>query len=122
MRNILVIEDNENNMYLMNFLLTKSGYGIIQARTGEDGVHAALREKPDMILMDILLPDIDGMEATRRIRQSSSDGDVPIVAVTSYAMTGDKAKVMAAGCSGYIEKPINPETFVGEIEKYFRTK
>lgn len=122
MRKILVIEDNENNMYLMEFLLTKSGYSVIRAKTGALGVQLAFEKKPDMVIMDILLPDIDGLEATRRIRKSETDGKVPIVAVTSYAMAGDKDKVLAAGCSGYIEKPINPENFVGEIEKYFKSK
>lgn len=122
MRKILVIEDNENNMYLMEFLLTKSGYSVIQAKTGALGVQLAFEKKPDMVIMDILLPGIDGLETTRRIRKSETDGKVPIVAVTSYAMAGDKDKVLAAGCSGYIEKPINPETFVGEIEKYFKSK
>lgn len=122
MRKILVIEDNENNMYLMEFLLTKSGYNVIQAKSGELGVQLALEKKPDMVIMDILLPGIDGLEAARRIRQSETDGKVPIVAVTSYAMAGDKDKVMAAGCTGYIEKPINPETFVSEIEKYSNSK
>lgn len=122
MHKILVIEDNENNLYLMEFLLTKSGYDVIQAKSGELGVSLALEKKPDMVIMDILLPGIDGLEAARRIRQSETDGKVPIVAVTSYAMAGDKDKVMAAGCTGYIEKPINPETFVSEIEKYSKVK
>lgn len=122
MRKILVIEDNENNMYLMEFLLTKSGYSVIQAKTGTLGVQLAFEKKPDMVIMDILLPDIDGLEATRRIRKSETAGKVPIVAVTSYAMAGDKDRVMAAGFTGYIEKPIKPETFIGEIEKYFKSK
>jgi CheY-like chemotaxis protein len=78
----------------------------------------AIREKPDLILMDIQLPDIDGLETTRRIRGSGAGGDVPIVALTSYAMAGDREKSLAAGCTGYIEKPINPETIMNQIEKY----
>lgn len=118
MKRILVIEDNETNMYLIGFILKKNGYEVIEARSGEEGMKLAIEEKPDLILMDIQLPGIDGLEATRRIRESKADGGVPIIALTSYAMTGDREKSLVAGCSGYIEKPINPDTFMGEIEKY----
>lgn len=118
MRKILVIEDNENNMYLMNFLLTKYGYEVVKAITGEEGVELAEKEKPDLILMDIMLPGIDGIEATRLIRELEIDKKAPIIAITSFAMSGDKEKLLANGCTGYIEKPINPETFMGEIEKF----
>jgi len=118
MKRILVIEDDETNMYLIGFILRKNGYEVIEARTGEEGVELVIREKPDLVLMDIQLPDIDGLEATKRIRESEADGKIPIIALTSYAMTGDREKALAAGCTGYIEKPINPDTFIGEIEKY----
>ncbi len=118
MKRILVIEDNETNIYLIGFILKKNGHEVIEARSGEEGVELAVKEKPDLILMDIQLPGIDGLEATRRIRKSEADKKVPIVALTSYAMTGDREKSLAAGCTGYIEKPINPDTFMGEIEKY----
>jgi two-component system, cell cycle response regulator DivK len=117
MKTILVVEDNEQNMYLMNFLLEKMGYAVLQAKTGMEGVEMAILEKPDLILMDIQLPDIDGLEVTRRIRESETDGTIPIIAVTSYAMVGDRGKAMQAGCTGYIEKPINPESFIQEMEK-----
>jgi two-component system, cell cycle response regulator DivK len=117
MKKILVVEDNEQNMYLMNFLLEKMGYAVLQAKTGIEGVKMAILEKPDMILMDIQLPDIDGLEVTRRIRESGTDGTIPIIAVTSYAMVGDREKAIQAGCTGYIEKPINPESFIQEMEK-----
>ena len=119
MKKILVVEDNEKNMYLMDFILTKGGYAVIKAVTGEQGVELALKEMPDLVLMDIQLPGMDGLAATKKIRESKADGKIPIVAITSYAMTGDKEKVLAAGCNGYIEKPINPETFLAEIQKYF---
>ena len=119
MKGVLVIEDNDNNLYLIRFILEKNGYEVIEARTGISGVEAAVKEKPDLILMDIQLPDINGYEATRRIRASEADGKVPIIAITSYAMTEDKEKALEAGCTGYIEKPINPETIIMEIEKYF---
>ena len=118
MKRILVIEDNETNIYLIGFILKKNGYEVIEARSGEEGVEFAVKEKPDLILMDIQLPGIDGLETTKRIRKLEADRKTPIVALTSYAMTGDREKSLAAGCTGYIEKPINPDTFMGEIEKY----
>ncbi len=118
MKRILVVEDNETNMYLIKFMLEKSGYEVIEAREGAAGVELAIKEKPDLIIMDVQLPDINGLEATNRIRASEADGDIPIIALTSFAMAGDREKALAAGCTGYIEKPINPETFMAEIEKY----
>ncbi|MBA7588639.1 Polar-differentiation response regulator DivK [subsurface metagenome] len=118
MKRILVIEDNETNMYLIGFILRKNGHEVIEARTGEEGLELAIKDKPDLVLMDIQLPGIDGLETTRRIRESEADSEVPVIALTSYAMTGDRDKSLAAGCTGYIEKPINPDTFMSEIEKY----
>lgn len=122
MQKILVVEDNENNLYLITFILEKMGHKVIVAKTGEEGVELALKERPDLILMDIQLPGINGLEATRRIRASTEGGDVPIIALTSYALVGDREQVMSVGCTGYIEKPINPETIMGEIEKYLSGK
>jgi len=118
MKKILVVEDNETNMYLCTRILKSAGYEVIPATSGEQGVELAIKEKPDLILMDIQLPGIDGLEATKRIRKSEADGEIPIIALTSYAMAGDKEKALSAGCTSYIEKPINPETFMAEIEKY----
>ncbi|OGC11653.1 two-component system response regulator [candidate division WOR-1 bacterium RIFOXYA12_FULL_52_29] len=118
MKRVLIVEDNEKNMYLMNFILSNKNYEVIKAETGEKGVELAIKERPDLILMDIMLPGIDGYETTKRIREREAGGKVPIIAITSCAMTGDREKVMAAGCTGYIEKPIDPETFIPEIEKY----
>ena len=118
MKRILVVEDNETNLYLIKFMLNKSGYEVIEAMDGQTGVELAAKEKPDLILMDIQLPDIDGLEATKRIRASEADSEIPIIALTSYAMVGDREKALAAGCTGYIEKPINPETFIADMEKY----
>ena len=117
-KRILVIEDNETNMYLIRFILEKSGYEVIKAKDGTSGVDLAIKEKPDLIIMDLQLPDIDGLEATKRIRASKADSKIPIIALTSYAMVGDREEALAAGCTGYIQKPINPETFMAEIEKY----
>ncbi len=115
MKRILVIEDNEKNMYLMTFILERMGHVVLKAVTGEEGVEAAVREVPDLILMDIQLPGIDGFEATKRIRASVAARGVPIVAVTSLAMTGDRERLLAAGCNGYIEKPIDPDAIMGQI-------
>lgn len=122
MKRILVVEDNETNMYLIRFILTKNGYEVLEAGTGEKGFELAVKEKPDLIIMDIQLPGIDGLETTKKIRDSESEEAVSIVALTSYAMAGDKEKSLAAGCTGYIEKPINPETFMAEIKKYLSSK
>ena len=115
MKRILIVEDNEHNMYLINFILEKNGYETIKAF---NGIGLAMKEKPDLIIMDIQLPDINGLEVTRRIRGSIVDGTIPIIAITSYAMSGDKDEALEAGCTGYIEKPINPDTIMAEIEKY----
>ncbi len=119
MKKILIVEDNEANMYLFGRILRKAGYEVIEAWSGEEGVEIAIKEKPDLILMDVQLPEMDGLEATKKIRESEAGGEIPIVALTSYAMVGDKQKTLAAGCTGYIEKPINPNTFLAEIKKYF---
>lgn len=118
MKRVLVVEDNEQNMYLISFILTNNGYEVIEATTGVEGVELAKKETPDLILMDIQLPDIDGLEATKRIREAEAGREVPIIAITSHAMSGDREKVLNGGCTGYIEKPINPETFLSEIGKY----
>ena len=118
MKRVLVVEDNETNLYLIRFILEKSGFEVIEAKDGGSGVELYVKEKPDLIIMDLQLPDIDGLETTKRIRASEIDGEIPIVALTSYALAGDREKALAVGCTGYIEKPINPETFVLEIEKY----
>ncbi len=117
---ILVIEDYEDNLYLVRFILEKSGFKVIEARDGESGLALALKEKPDLILMDIQLPDIDGLEVVTRIRASEVDGTIPIIALTSYALSGDRGRAITAGCTAYIEKPINPDTFVTEIGKHIQ--
>jgi two-component system cell cycle response regulator DivK len=115
MKKVLVIEDNRDNMRLISYALERSGYAVIGAETGEEGVEQAIRERPFFIIMDINLPGIDGLEATRRIRASESNGDIPIIAITSYAMYGDRDKVLDAGCTAYLEKPIDPLTIMEKI-------
>jgi two-component system, cell cycle response regulator DivK len=119
MKRILVVEDNEDNMYLCRRILEHNSFEVIQAFSGEEAIELILGEKPDLILMDIQLPGMDGLDTTKEIRKSKIDGKIPIVALTSYAMSGDREKALEAGCTGYIEKPIDPETFITEIEKYF---
>jgi len=118
-RIILVIEDNEQNRYLVTFLLEKQGYTVLAAADGRTGVARASAARPDLILLDIQLPEMDGYAVAQALRAEPALRTTPIVAVTSYAMPGDREKALAAGCDGYIEKPITPETFVGEIERYF---
>jgi two-component system, cell cycle response regulator DivK len=115
---ILYIEDNEANMYLVNYILNARGHEVLQAWDGMQGVELATNELPDLILLDIQLPGMDGYETARRIRAKPGLVEVPIVALTSYAMAGDKEKALAAGCDGYIEKPINPDTFLSQIESF----
>ena len=118
MKKVLVVEDNEKNLYLITFILEKMGHRVIAARTGEEGIDLALREQPDLVLMDIQLPGINGLETTQRIRAAEKGAGVPIIALTSYALVGDREQVLKAGCTGYIEKPINPETIMAEINSY----
>ena len=118
MKTILIIEDNPDNMKLMTFILETNGYKTIAAMTGQEGIDIALSQKTDLILLDIQLPDMDGKRVLEVIRNSGSNGDLPIVAVTSYAMSGDRHTLLEAGCTGYIEKPINPDTIISEIRQY----
>jgi two-component system cell cycle response regulator DivK len=116
-RTILLIEDNEQNRYLLTFLLEQHGYRVLSAADGARGIEAAKTFQPSLILLDIQLPTMDGYAVARALRQNDALCDVPIVAVTSYAMPGDQEKALEAGCTGYIEKPINPQTFIQEMER-----
>src|SRR5690242_9617817 len=104
MKRALVIEDNPDNMVLITRLLEKAGYLTLQATTGRAGVAMALSESPDFIILDIQLPDIDGTEVLYRIKKSEIGASIPVIAMTSYAMAGDREKLLRAGCDGYIEK------------------
>lgn len=115
---LLIIEDNEQNFYLMRFLLEKNGFSIIGAENGREGIEMALRCRPSGILLDIQLPEMDGYAVAAELKKHQELDTVPIIAVTSYAMVGDREQILAAGATGYIEKPINPETFVAEIRAY----
>ncbi|UYN95359.1 MAG: response regulator [Enhydrobacter sp.] len=115
-RRVLVIEDNEQNRYLVTFLLERHGFEVRSEAEGPRGIECARSWNPDLILLDIQLPMMDGYDVARALRAVDTLGNTPIVAVTSYAMAGDREKSLAAGCTGYIEKPINPDTFVAELE------
>lgn len=117
-KTVLLIEDNEQNRYLTTFLLERRDYSVVAAIDGHRGLELAQTISPTIILLDIQLPTMDGYAVARALRKIQNLRDTPIVAVTSYAMAGDQEKAMAAGCDGYIEKPINPDTFVSEIEQF----
>jgi two-component system cell cycle response regulator DivK len=117
-KRILVIEDQEDNRQILRDLLTTNGYEPIDAVTGEQGLELAQRERPDLILMDIQLPGLDGYEVTRRIKADPSLRLVPIIAVTSYALSGDEQKAFAAGCDGYVAKPFSPRLLLAKIRTF----
>lgn len=117
---ILIIEDNDQNLYLTRFILERHGYKTQEARDGPAGIALAEASPPALILLDIQLPEMDGYTVARNLRNIPSLHTIPIVAVTSYAMVGDREQVLASGCDGYIEKPINPDTFINEIETYLQ--
>jgi two-component system cell cycle response regulator DivK len=119
---ILLAEDNASNRYLAAYLLTNAGYTVISARNGHDALRLAQAEHPDLVLMDIQMPEMDGYETARRMRADPQLAHIPIVAVTSYAMTADRAKALELGFVGYIEKPIQPLNFVNQISKYLPGK
>jgi len=119
MKKILVVEDDRKNLYLIKYTLEQNGFDVIEAQNGKMGVKLAIKEKPDLIIMGNHLPDIDGLEATRRIIISKADSKNAIVALTSPSISEDREKALAAGCTGYIEKPINPKTLISEIKHFF---
>jgi len=115
---LLIIEDNIQNLYLMQFLLEKNGFSITGADTGPDGIAKALQVIPHAILLDIQLPGMDGYAVARELKTHPQLSQIPIIAVTSYAMVGDRERILSAGATGYIEKPIDPDTFVSQIRQY----
>jgi two-component system cell cycle response regulator DivK len=117
-RRILVIEDQEDNRRIVRDLLTSVGYEIIEAVTGEEGVMRAMDCHPDLILMDLQLPLLDGYEATRRIKGLPSARQIPIIAVTSYALSGDDVRARQAGCDAYVAKPYSPRVLLAKIREF----
>lgn len=117
-RKILMIEDNEQNRYLATFLLERRGHEVAHAYDGPGGIELAAKFRPDIILLDIQLPGMDGYAVAQALRRQPDMTDTPIVAVTSYAMPGDREKALESGCTGYIEKPIDPDSFVDDVERH----
>ncbi len=117
-KRILVIEDTEDNRQIMRDLLTSAGYEVVEAVDGAAGIVAAEKERPDLILMDIQLPMVDGYEATRRIKANPALAHIPILAVTSYALSGDEEKARAAGCNGYVTKPFSPRDLLARVRSF----
>jgi|Deesub1362A_J573_1020465.scaffolds.fasta_scaffold05959_2 CheY-like chemotaxis protein len=122
MKRVLVIEDDENNRRLITLILEKHGYRVFMAETGIKGMEMAKKERPDFIILDIQLPDIDGFELIKQIRQSDKLKHIPVIAMTSYAMAGDRERILSAGFNGYIEKPIDPFTIMDEIKTILEEK
>lgn len=117
-KRILLIEDNEQNRYLVTFLLQASGWEVLHAPDGPAGLALAAESEPSLILLDIDLPGMDGYAVARALRADPKLGSVPVVAVTSYAMSGDRERCLQAGCNGYLEKPIDPQLFAAQVEAF----
>jgi two-component system cell cycle response regulator DivK len=117
-KRILVIEDQADNLQILRDLLTNEGYQIIEAQDGEAGVRAATVERPDLILMDIQLPLLDGYEATRRIKADPALSAIPIIVVTSYSLSGDEAKARAVGCDDFVAKPFSRRQLLAKVREY----
>jgi len=121
MTHILVIEDNPANMELVRYVLEAFGYGVSAAVDGESGIELARAERPDLVICDLQLPGIDGIEVARRLKTLPALAGVPLIAVTAYAMVGDRERVLAAGFDGYISKPLDPQTFVPQIAGFLKS-
>lgn len=115
---ILLVEDNEDNLVVYRTILEHVGYAVIEARDGEEGVARATEELPDLILMDISIPGIDGWEATRRLKAQESTRDIPIIALTAHALEEDREKAREVGCDGYLAKPVEPRRVVEEVQRF----
>jgi two-component system cell cycle response regulator DivK len=121
-KRILIVEDEPKNLTLFRDLLQKFGYMTIEATNGKDGVKLARACNPNLILMDIQMPVMDGLEATRTLKLDATTKDIPILALTSYAMKGDREKIMQAGCDGYLAKPVDVREFLATVARYFPTQ
>jgi two-component system, cell cycle response regulator DivK len=121
-KNIFLVEDNPVNRRLAVFLLRSQGYQVREASTAKEAVEMLNAEIPDLIVMDIQLPGMDGLEVTRKLKEHPATADIPVIAVTSYAMKGDREKALAAGCAGYVTKPIDKNTFIQEVTAHLGNK
>jgi CheY-like chemotaxis protein len=120
-KTVLLVEDNEDNRTVYRTILEHFGYRVVEARNGEDGVRLAREEHPDVILMDISIPIIDGWEATRILKAEEGTSDIPIIALTAHALATDRAKATEVGCDGYLAKPCEPRKVVAEVERFVGT-
>ncbi|MHA1189453.1 MAG: response regulator [Alphaproteobacteria bacterium] len=117
-KTVMIVEDNELNMKLFNDLLRANGYNTMPMRTGHEALEALNKQRPDLIIMDIQLPEISGLEVTRIIKQDDNLKDIPVIAVTAFAMKGDEERILQGGCEGYLSKPISVATFVETVKTY----
>jgi CheY-like chemotaxis protein len=117
---ILLVEDNDNNRYLAQFLLEREGLSVALAVNGKQALEAARLDKPDLVVMDIQMPELDGYETAEHFKSDPTLADIPLVGVSSFAMVGDRAKALKVGFAGYIEKPINPDTFAQEVSRFLK--
>jgi len=117
-KTILLVEDNEDNLVVYRTILEHVGYRVIEARDGEEGLSRATQDHPDLILMDISIPKIDGWEATRRLKADSGTREIPVIALTAHALEEDREKAMRAGCDGYLAKPVEPRRVVEEVQRF----
>jgi two-component system cell cycle response regulator DivK len=117
-KTVLLVEDNEDNLVVYRTILEHVGYVVIEARDGEEGISRAHEEQPDIILMDISIPKLDGWQATERLKGDGHTREIPIIALTAHALEEDRAKAMRAGCDGYLAKPVEPRRVVQEVEKF----
>jgi two-component system cell cycle response regulator DivK len=121
-RRILVVEDNPLNLKLVRDVLQYAGYDVIEAKSGEEGLRVAQQDPPDLVLMDLQLPGIDGTETLRRLREGSLGRDVPVVAVTAFAMAEDRERASLAGFDGFVEKPISVRELPGQVEAFINRR
>ena len=117
-KRILVVEDQEDNRQILRDLLSSAGFEMIEAENGQEALDAVARKRPDLILMDIQLPVMDGYEATRRIKADAALKAIPVIVVTSYALSGDETKARAAGCDDYVTKPYSPRALLAKIRQH----
>jgi len=117
-KTVLIVEDNELNMKLFHDLLEAHGYNVLQARTGPEALALADEHRPDLILMDIQLPEISGLEVTQKIKNNKELANIPVIAVTAFAMKGDEERIRQGGCEDYIAKPISVVSFLEKVKRY----
>jgi CheY-like chemotaxis protein len=117
---VLLIEDNAQNRYLATYLLEHHGFEVVAAVSGRSGLELLQTTKPDLVLLDIQLPDMDGYAVARELKRDQRNAGVPVIAVSSFAMAGDRERAFDAGCDGYIEKPIDPDRFIAQLQPFLR--